>query len=191
MKELEERILRDGRVLGDDILKIDSFLNHQMDPMLFRDLARDWKRLYAGEGVNKILTIESSGIGIACVAGLEFGCPVLFAKKSRGRNMDADVYWTEITSFTHGVVNRVAVSKQYLSQTDRVLLVDDFLANGAALCGLADLVKQAGATLVGAAIAVEKAFESGGERVRGMGIRVESLARVAGMSEKDGVRVVE
>lgn len=191
MKLLEDRILRDGCVIGDDILKVDSFINHQMDPELFHAMAVEWKRLFAGTGVNKILTIESSGIGIACIAGLEFGCPVVFAKKSRGRNMDGNIYRTEIASFTHNIVNTVGVDKKYITKEDRVLLIDDFLANGAALTGLADLVWQAGATLVGAGIAVEKAFEPGGDRVRSLGIRVESLARVASMNETDGIRFVE
>ncbi|MDE6259323.1 MAG: xanthine phosphoribosyltransferase [Oscillospiraceae bacterium] len=182
MKELEERIRRDGIVEDGDVLKVDSFLNHQMDVELFRAMGREWARLFAGERINKILTIEASGIGIACVAALEFGVPVVFAKKSRTRNITGDVYHVQVPSFTHGGVSDVIVSKRFLLPTDRLLLIDDFLANGAALEGLTDLAEQAGATVVGAGIAVEKAFQPGGERVRAKGVRVESLARIKSMA---------
>lgn len=182
MKELEERIRRDGIIEDGDVLKVDGFLNHQMDVELFRAMGKEWLRLFAGEGVNKILTIEASGIGIACVAALEFGVPVVFAKKSRTKNIAGEVYHTEVPSFTHGGVSDVIVSKRFLLPGDRLLLIDDFLANGAALEGLIDLAGQAGAVVVGAGIAVEKAFQPGGERIRAKGVRVESLARIKSMA---------
>ena len=178
MRELEERIRRDGIVEDADVLKVDSFLNHQMDVALFAAMGREWARLFAGEGVNKILTIEASGIGIACVAAQQF---VVFAKKSRTKNIAGDVYQTEVPSFTHGGVSDVIVSRRFLGPEDRLLLIDDFLANGAALEGLIALAEQAGATVVGAGIAIEKAFQPGGERIRAKGVRVESLARVKSM----------
>ena len=186
MKLLEERIRRDGIVEGGDVLKVDSFLNHQMDVELFAEMGREWARLYAGENVTKILTIEASGIGIACMAALEFGVPVLFAKKNKTKNIADDVYTAKVESFTHGRVYDIIVSKKFLLPTDRVLFIDDFLANGAALQGLIKLVRDAGATLVGAGIAVEKAFQPGGDLIRAMGVRVESLARVKSMGP-DGV----
>ena len=181
MKELEERIRRDGIVEDGDVLKVDGFLNHQMDVQLFTEMGKEWARLFSGEEVTKILTIEASGIGIACVAALEFGVPVVFAKKSRTRNITGDVYRVQVPSFTHGGVSDVIVSKRFLLPSDRLLLIDDFLANGAALEGLIDLAKQAGAAVVGAGIAVEKAVQPGGERVRAKGVRVESLARIQSM----------
>lgn len=181
MRELEERIRRDGVVEDGDVLKVDGFLNHQMDVGLFAAMGKEWARLFAGEGVNKILTIEASGIGIACLAAQEFGVPVVFAKKSRTKNIAGDVYKTEVHSFTHGNVSTVIASKRFLLPTDRLLLIDDFLANGAALEGLIDLAEQAGATVVGAGIAVEKAFQPGGDRIRARGVRVESLARIKAM----------
>ncbi len=183
MRLLEERILRDGKVRPGGILKVDGFLNHQMDIELFSALAREWHAAYKNDNVNKILTIEASGIGLACIAAQEFGCPVLFAKKSKTKNIDGSVYTTRVKSYTHGNIYDVIVAKEYLLSTDRVLIIDDFLANGAALEGLCDLVRQAGATLVGAGIAVEKAFQPGGERLRAQGLRIESLARVASMSD--------
>ena len=186
MKLLEERIRRDGIVEGADVLKVDSFLNHQMDVELFAEMGREWARLYAGENVTKILTIEASGIGIACMAAREFGVPVLFAKKNKTKNIAGDVYTAKVESFTHGRVYDIIVSKKFLLPTDRVLIIDDFLANGAALQGLIKLVRDAGATLVGAGIAVEKAFQPGGDLIRSMGVRVESLARVKSMGP-DGV----
>ena len=181
MKLLEERIRRDGEIKSGDILKVDRFLNHQMDPALFYAMAEEWKRLYDGCGINKILTIEASGIGIACVAGLLFGVPVVFAKKSKSRNVSDDVYTSEVVSFTHGNTNTVQVSREYLHPEDRVLIIDDFLASGAALEGLIDIVHQAGAEVVGAGIAIEKAFQPGGALIREKGVRVESLARIASM----------
>ena len=162
---LERRIAEDGVVLPGGILKVDGFLNHLMDPVLFTEMARELYRLYEGEGVNKILTIEASGIGLACITGQVFGCPVLFAKKNRGNT------------------NTILVSKDYIGPGDRVLIVDDFLANGAALHGLISLVRQAGATVVGAGIAIEKAFQPGGELIRSEGVRVESLARIKSMTD--------
>jgi xanthine phosphoribosyltransferase len=185
MKLLEERILRDGVALDEDILKVDGFLNHQMDVALFNEMGKEWYRLFGGENVTKILTIEASGIGMACVAAQYFDCPVVFAKKSKTRNLAGDLYATEVHSFTHGNTNQVVVSRKYLLPGDRVLLIDDFLANGAALEGLMDLVRQAGATLVGAGIAVEKAFQPGGDRIRSKGVRVESLARIREMHKDE------
>ncbi len=181
MKLLEERILKDGVVVDDEILKVDRFLNHQMDVRLFMEMGKEWARLFGADNVTKILTIEASGIGIACIAAEQFGCPVIFAKKTRTRNINGEVYSAQVKSFTHGNVSTVIVSKQFLRPEDRVLLIDDFLANGAALEGLVDLVRQSGATLVGAGIAVEKSFQPGGERIRSKGIRVESLARIKSM----------
>lgn len=183
MRELEECIRRDGIVENGDVLKVDGFLNHQMDVRLFAAMGREWARLFAGEGVNKILTIEASGIGIACVAAQEFDVPVVFAKKSRTKNIAGDVYRVEVPSFTHGGVSDVIVSKRFLLPTDRLLLIDDFLANGAALEGLIALAEQAGATVVGAGVAVEKAFQPGGDRIRAKGVRVESLARIKSMGD--------
>ena len=183
MKLLEERILTDGVVREGGVLKVDSFLNHQIDVTLYGAMADEWFRLFGGKGVNKILTVEASGIGMACIAGQRFGCPVLFAKKTQTKNIAGEVYLTRVESFTHGRIYDVMVSKKYLGPTDRVLLIDDFLANGAALEGLIDLVHQAGATLVGAGIAVEKAFQAGGDRIRAMGVRVESLARIQSMTD--------
>ena len=182
MRELEERIRRDGVVEDGDVLKVDGFLNHQMDVELFAAMGREWARLFAGEGVNKILTIEASGIGMACIAAQQFGVPVVFAKKSRTKNIAGDVYKVEVTSFTHGGVSDVIVSKRFLGPDDRLLLIDDFLANGAALEGLLTLAGQAGAAVAGVGVAIEKAFQPGGARIRAMGVRVEALARVKSMS---------
>jgi len=183
LKLLEERIRQDGIIEDGAVLKVNSFLNHQMDVTLFSQMGKEWARLYEGAGVNKILTIEASGIGIACVAALEFGgVPVVFAKKNKSSNIAGDVYSARVESFTHGTVNNIVVAKKFLNEGDRVLLIDDFLANGEALRGLISLVEQAGATLVGAGIAVEKAFQPGGDQIRAMGVRVESLARVKAMS---------
>lgn len=182
MRELEERIRRDGIVEDGEVLKVDSFLNHLMDVELFAAMGQEWARLFAGEGVNKILTIEASGIGIACIAAQQFGVPVLFAKKSRTKNIAGDVYHTQVASFTHGGVSDVIVSKRFLGPGDRVLLIDDFLANGAALEGLLLLAEQAGAAVIGAGIAVEKAFQPGGKRLRAKGLRIEALARIKSMA---------
>ncbi len=181
MKLLEDRILKDGVVRDGGVLKVDCFLNHQMDTALFEAMAREWKRLYEGENITKILTIEASGIGIACFVGREFGCPVLFAKKSQTKNIAGDVYTAKVESFTHGKIYDVIVSRQFLTAEDRILIIDDFLANGAALNGLLAICEEAGAAVVGAGIAVEKAFQPGGEMIRSRGVRVESLARIQSM----------
>ena len=191
MELLKQRIRKDGIVKGTDVLKVDSFLNHQMDVALFEEIGKEFLRRFDGCGVNKILTIEASGIGIACVTARFFHCPVVFAKKSKTKNIAGEVYTTKVKSFTHGNVADVIVSKQFLGPEDKVLIIDDFLANGAALEGLIDLVNQAGAQLVGAGIVIEKAFQPGGERLRAKGIRVESLARVKSMSEETGVEFVD
>lgn len=184
MKLLEERIKRDGVVKSEGVLKVDSFLNHQIDVNLIDEMGAEFARLFADAPVNKILTIEASGIGIACLVARHFGnAPVVFAKKAQSINLDGEMYSTKIQSFTHGRIFDVIVSKKFLSPEDHVLIIDDFLANGAALEGLMDLVQQAGATVVGAGIAVEKAFQPGGERIRAKGVRVESLARVKEMHE--------
>ena len=184
MELLEQRILSDGRLLPGGILKVDNFLNHQMDPMLLKAMAEEWHRLFKDEGVSKVLTIEASGIAMAILVGLEFRCPVVFAKKSKTKNISGNLYQTEVPSFTHGNTNTVVVSKDYLNKGDRVLLIDDFLATGAALVGLKDLVEQAGATLVGAGCAIEKRFQGGGDLLREKGVRVESLARIVKMDEQ-------
>lgn len=187
MELLKARIRKDGIVRGTDVLKVDSFLNHQMDIALFNEMGKEWAKRYAGTGVNKILTIEASGIGIAAVVAQSFDCPVVFAKKSQSKNISGDVYTTKVTSFTHDRVYDVMVNKRFLNEGDRVLIIDDFLANGAALTGLIDLVNQSGATLVGCGIAIEKAFQPGGANLRAQGVRIESLARVASMNEQEGV----
>ena len=187
MELLKERIRKDGKVKGTDVLKVDSFLNHQMDVELFAEIGKEFKRRFSDCDVNKILTIEASGIGIACVTAQYFHCPVIFAKKNQTKNIAGDVYTAKVESFTHGKVYDIMVSKRFLRPTDRVLILDDFLANGAALKGLIELVRQAGATVVGAGIAVEKAFQPGGDLIRSMGIRVESLARVKSMSPEQGI----
>ena len=187
MELLKQRIRQDGVVKGTDVLKVDSFLNHQMDVALFEEIGREFQRRFCDCGVNKILTIEASGIGIACVTAQFFHCPVIFAKKSQTKNIAGEVYNTKVESFTHGRVYDVIVAKQFLGPGDRVLIIDDFLANGAALEGLIDLVNQAGAELVGAGIVIEKAFQPGGARIRAKGVRVEALARIKSMSEETGV----
>ena len=186
MQLLEERILRDGKVREGNVLKVDSFLNHQMDIQLFEAMGREFKRLFEGENISKILTIEASGIGIACVVAQSFGVPVVFAKKGKTKNIAGDVYRSQVESYTHGGVYDIIVSKDYLKKEDRVLLIDDFLANGKALEGLIDIVNEAGATLVGAGIAVEKGFQPGGKKLRDAGVHLESLAIVESMDEKTG-----
>ena len=191
MELLEQRIRTDGIVKGTDVLKVDSFLNHQMDVALFAEIGKEFKRRFAGCGVTKILTIEASGIGIACLTAEQFGVPVVFAKKSQSKNIDGEVYTTRVESFTHGRVYDIIVSKKFLSPEDRVLLIDDFLAKGSALNGLCQLVEDSGATLVGAGIVIEKGFQEGGELIRGRGVRVESLARIKAMSEETCVTFAE
>ena len=183
MKLLEDRILKDGKVRPGGILKVDSFLNHQIDPQLLFAMAEELKRLYAGEEINKILTVEASGIAIAAMAGYVFSCPLVFAKKNRSKNISEDVWSAEVESFTHGGTNTIVVSKEYLGSGDRVLILDDFLATGAALVGLKGICDAAGATVVGAGIAVEKVFQGGGNKLRAQGMRVESLARITAMTD--------
>lgn len=187
MQLLEERIRRDGKVYEGNILKVDSFLNHQIDVELLREMGKEFARLYEGENITKILTIEASGIGIACIAAQFFGVPVVFAKKTASKNLSPEVFTSRVHSFTKGVDYDIIVSRSFLSPDDRVLIIDDFLAKGAALMGLCDIIAQAGATVVGAGIAIEKAFQDGGEKIRATGVRVESLARVASMSVEGGV----
>ncbi len=191
MEILKQRIRRDGEVKGTGVLKVDSFLNHQMDIGLLEEIGKEFRRRFAGCGVNKILTIEASGIGIACITAQSFHCPVVFAKKSQTKNISGAVYTTKVESFTHGRIYDVIVSRRFLGPEDRVLIIDDFLANGAALKGLIDLTDQAGAQLVGAGVVIEKAFQPGGDQVRAMGVRVEALARVKSMSEESGVEFVD
>ncbi len=186
MEQLEKRIIRDGEVYPGNVLKVSSFLNHQMDIALLRDMGREWKRLFADAGINKILTIEASGIGIACIAALEFGCPVVFAKKSKTLNLGKDVYTAKVESFTHKTVSDVVVDRRYLGPSDRVLIIDDFLANGKALEGLMAILEQAGAQLCGIGIAIEKGFQGAGDRIRAKGIRLESLAIVEEMDAESG-----
>ena len=183
MKILEERILKDGVIKPGGILKVDNFLNHQIDTRLLNDMAEEFYRLYKDEGINKILTIEASGIAIAAMTGYVFGCPLVFAKKSKSRNIADNLWSTEVESFTHGNTNSVVVSKEYLSSSDKVLIIDDFLATGAALKGLLDLCSQAGAQVAGCGIAIEKVFQGGGNELREKGIRVESLAKISSMSD--------
>ena len=187
MELLKERIRRDGKVKGTDVLKVDSFLNHQMDVELFAEIGKEFKRRFAGCEINKILTIEASGIGIACVVAQYFHCPVIVAKKTQTKHIAGEVYTSKVESFTHGRVYDIIVAKEFLGPGDKVLLIDDFLANGAALEGLAQLVKDAGAELVGAGIVIEKAFQPGGDRLRAKGLRIEALARVQSMNEETGV----
>jgi len=183
MKLLEQRVLADGKVLPGGILKVDGFLNHQIDPMLSYEMAMELKRLYEGVKIDKVFTIESSGIAMATMVGYVLGCPLVFAKKNRSKNISDNVYTCEVPSYTHGNVNTVVVSKEYLHAGEKILIVDDFLATGSALLGLMDLVKQAGGEVVGAGIAVEKVFQGGGNKLREQGMRVESLAKVASMSD--------
>lgn len=186
MKLLEERIRKHGTVKAGNVLKVDSFLNHQMDIDLFNEMGKEWARLFADRPINKILTVEASGIGIACVAAQHFHVPVVFAKKTQSLNIDGEVYSTKIESFTHKRVYDVIVSKKFLNPDDHILIIDDFLANGCALEGLIDIVNKAGATVEGIGIAVEKGFQKGGDLIRSKGIRVESLAIVESMDDQTG-----
>lgn len=183
MQELIERIKRDGVIKPGGVLKVDSFLNHQIDPELSYHMAQEIYSLYKNENINKILTIEASGIGLAVMTGHLFGCPVVFAKKTMSANISDDVYCEEVYSFTKKTTKQVIVSKEYIKPGERILLVDDFLAMGSALKGLKSITEQAGATVVGAAIAIEKAFQPGGDTLRKEGMRIEALARVAAMSD--------
>ena len=186
MKLLEERIRKDGSVKDGDVLKVDSFINHQMDVALFREMGKEFKRLFADRPINKILTIEASGIGIAAVVAEEFDVPVVFAKKAKSINLDGESYTTKIQSFTHQRIYDVIVSKKFLSSDDHILIVDDFMANGCAVNGLIDLIQSAGATVEGVGIAIEKGFQAGGKLIRDKGIRVESLAIIESMDAETG-----
>lgn len=185
MKLLEERILRDGVVRQGGVLKVDSFLNHQCDIKLYNEIGREFHRIFGNDGVTKILTIEASGIGIACITAQYFDVPVVFAKKSKSKNLDGDVLTAEIESFTHGNVNNVIVSKKFISPDDKILIIDDFLANGRAILGLSKIINDVGATIVGAGICIEKSFQEGAELVRKQGIKLHSLARIKSMSDSE------
>ena len=186
MKLLKDRIRKDGKIKEGNVLKVDSFLNHQMDVNLFHEIGKEFKRRFEGEEINKILTIEASGIGIACVVAEVFNVPVVFAKKTQTKNIAGDVYTTKVESFTHSRVYDIIVAKEFLGKDDKVLIIDDFLANGKALEGLAKLIEDSGATLVGAGIVFEKGFQVGGDLIRSRGIHLESLAIVESMDEKTG-----
>lgn len=186
MKLLEDRIRKDGVVKQGNILKVDSFLNHQMDVDLFNAMGEEFKRLFADAPINKILTIEASGIGIACIVAQHFHVPVVFAKKSQSVNLDGEMYTTKIESFTHKRTYDVIVAKKFIRPDDHILIIDDFLANGCACMGLIDIIRSAGATVEGVGIAVEKGFQEGGKKIRDMGIRVESLAIVDSMDPDTG-----
>ena len=186
MDLLKKRILQDGKCFEGGILKVDSFINHQMDPILMKSIGVEFVRRFANKDFNKVMTIEASGIAPAIMVGYLLELPVVFAKKSKSRNISDSVYSVEVESFTHGNTNTVIVSKEYLKPSDRILITDDFLATGAALVGLRALAEQAGASVVGAGIAIEKAFQGGGDRMRAEGMRVESLAKIASMSD-DGL----
>ena len=186
MQLLKDRIRKDGKIKEGNVLKVDSFLNHPMDVKLFQEIGKEFKRRFADEEITKILTIEASGIGIACVAAEVFDVPVVFAKKTQTKNIAGDVYTTKVESFTHGRVYDIIVSKEFLGKGDKVLLIDDFLANGKALEGLAELVTKSGAELVGAGVVIEKGFQVGGDIIRSKGIHLESLAIVESMDEKTG-----
>ena len=183
MKELEERIRRDGTVKTGDVLKVDAFLNHQCDVRLFDHMGQEWARHFAGKTITKILTIEASGIGIACIAAQYFHVPVVFAKKAQSINIDGEVYHTRVESFTHKKVYDVILSKKFLGPEDHVLVIDDFLANGCALMGLLDLIHEAGASIEGAGIVIEKGFQQGGKLIRESGVHLESLAIIDSMTD--------
>lgn len=187
MNCLEERIAKDGVVKEGNVLKVDSFLNHQMDVALFDEMGKEYAKRFAGKNINKILTIEASGIGIASIVALHFnGCPVVFAKKSKSINIDGEMYTAEVESFTHKNTNHVIVSKKFLTPDDHVLIIDDFLANGCALQGLIQICSQAGATVEGIGIAIEKGFQVGGQMIRNLGYQLESLAIVESMDSTTG-----
>ena len=187
MNFLEERIQKDGVVKEGNVLKVDSFLNHQMDIELFEKMGEEWKSRFAGKPINKVVTIEASGIGIACIVAKYFGTPVVFAKKSKSINIDGDMYVAEVESFTHKCKNQVIVSKKCLSPDDHVLIIDDFLANGCALQGLISIVNNAGATVEGIGVAIEKGFQIGGQTIRNLGYQLESLAIVDAMDAETGL----
>lgn len=186
MNCLEERILKDGVVKEGNVLKVDSFLNHQMDIELFNEMGKEFKRRFEGKNINKILTIEASGIGIACIVAQYFNVPVVFAKKTKSINIEGEMYIAEVESFTHKTVNQVIVAKKFLDENDHVLIIDDFLANGCALQGLIQIVQTAGGTVEGIGIAIEKGFQAGGRIIRNLGFQLESLAIVDDMDWKTG-----
>ena len=186
MNFLEERIVKDGIIKEGNVLKVDSFLNHQMDISLFNQMGAEFKKRFEGKNINKILTIEASGIGIACVVAMHFNVPVVFAKKSKSINIDGDMYIAEVESFTHKCKNQVIVSKKFLSENDHVLIIDDFLANGCALQGFISIINQAGGTVEGIGIAIEKGFQNGGKIIRNLGYQLESLAIVDSMDAEKG-----
>lgn len=186
MNFLEERIVKDGIIKEGNVLKVDSFLNHQMDISLFNQMGAEFKKKFEGKNINKILTIEASGIGIACVAAMHFNVPVVFAKKAKSINIDGDMYIAEVESFTHKCKNQVIVSKKFLNEDDHVLIIDDFLANGCALQGLISIIKQAGGTVEGIGIAIEKGFQNGCKIIRNLGYQLESLAIVDSMDAEKG-----
>ena len=186
MKLLEERIRKDGVIKPGNVLKVDSFINHQLDIELFNEMGKEWKRLFEGKPINKVLTIEASGIGIACVAAQHFQAPVVFAKKAHSINLDGEMYTAEVESFTHKNKNQVIVSKKFLNEDDHVLIIDDFLANGCALQGLIQIVQASGATVEGIGIAIEKGFQPGGKMIRNLGFQLESLAIVESMNDETG-----
>ena len=183
MNFLEERIVKDG---NGNVLKVDSFLNHQMDIELFNEIGKEFKRRFEGKNINKILTIEASGIGIACIVAQYFNAPVVFAKKTKSINLEGEMYVAEVESFTHKCKNQVIVAKKFLSEDDHVLLIDDFLANGCALQGLIQIVQSAGATVEGIGIVIEKGFQAGGRVIRNLGFQLESLAIVDNMNTETG-----
>ena len=186
MNFLEEKITTEGIVKEGNVLKVDSFLNHQMDIELFNEMGKEWKKRFEGKTITKILTIEASGIGIACIAAQHFGVPVVFAKKAKSINLEGEMYTAEVESFTHKNKNQVIVAKKFLNAEDHILIIDDFLANGCALQGLIQIVQSAGATVEGIGIAIEKGFQQGGRMIRNLGYQLESLAIVDNMDWKTG-----
>lgn len=186
MQILENRILKDGKVFTGNVLKVDSFLNHQIDVTLLNELGIEMKRLYGDCGITKVLTIEASGIGVGCMVAQQFDCPLVFAKKTKTLNIKGDVYKSQVESFTHQTTYDIIVSKDFITEKDTVLIIDDFLAKGNALLGLIDIVNQAGAKLAGCGIAIEKGYQGGGDSLRAKGIRVESMAIIESMDDKTG-----
>jgi xanthine phosphoribosyltransferase len=186
MNFLEERILKDGIVKEGNVLKVDSFLNHRMDINLFNEMGKEFKRRFEGVEINKVITIEASGIGIACIVAQHFDVPVVFAKKTKSINIDGEMYVAEVESFTHKCKNQVIMSKKFIGEGDKVLIIDDFLANGCALQGLISIVKESGAEVAGIGIAIEKGFQNGGRMIRNLGFKLESLAIVMSMDAEKG-----
>ncbi|MBQ9069858.1 MAG: xanthine phosphoribosyltransferase [Clostridia bacterium] len=187
MKLLEDKILTDGIILPGNVLKVDSFLSQQIDAPLMEKLAEEWYRLFENEKITKIVTIEASGIGIACIAALKFGVPVVYAKKMRGANPSSDYYSSKIVSYTHGTSYNVVIPKMHISDSDNVLIIDDFLANGSALRALIKICENAGAKVCGVGIAIEKTYQGGADKIRNMGYRIESLAKIKKMDDIGGI----